>query len=137
MPALPGGRTTLFGPNYAAMLHSRSGDDLLFFFLKLVLRHAPILRILLWYWRLPKTVAITARCQSQRGKEVQCGNRTSRGSRIFGSWMAFWAVCTMTRLSATDRKIESSSTISTLRFCCFISLALHSPAFAVFNRRAN
>ena len=69
----------LFGPNYAAMLHSRSGDDLLFFFLKLALRHAPILRILLWYWRLPNTVAIPARCQSQRGEEVQSGSRTSRG----------------------------------------------------------
>ena len=69
----------LFGPNYAATLHSRSGDDLFFFFLKLVLRHAPILRILLWYWRFSNTVAITARCQSQRGEEVHCGSRTSRG----------------------------------------------------------
>src|SRR3954465_1623985 len=94
------------------------GEDLLFFLLKLGLRHAPILRILLWYWRLPNTVAISAKCQSQRGEEVQCGGRTSRGSSIFSSWMAFWTVCTKTRLSATDRKIESSSTISTLRFCC-------------------
>ena len=39
--------------------------------------------------------------------------------------------------NATGRGIESCSTISTVRFCCFTSLALHSRAFELFNKQLN